>query len=157
MSVNKIGDWERARNVISHLAQDMSAALKESLPVVALKAERIAVLHVRNQDLNWQGLKDATLKQKSKKGWSNKIMIATTDYISSITSYATHDTAFAGVKKDAKNRDGESLVSIAAVMEFGHATTPARPLWGPTYKETLAWMKKEKIFSKTALAKMRNR
>lgn len=154
-STHKTGDWGKLNNLINRLPAIMSSTKQEGLAKTGLKAESIAVKHLRNQDLGWQGLKGDTLKQKLRKGQSNKTLIATTDYMQSITSFVKKDTAFAGVVKNSMTRQGRRMVSVAAVHEFGNDNIPARPLWRPTFKETLTWIKKEKLFGEKALAKMK--
>lgn len=150
MGIRKTGDWGRMNRVIKSLARNISGANQKTLKQVSLKMERIAVKHMQKQDLGWQPLKQKTLAQKAKAGHSNKILIATTDYFQAITAFTKGNVAFAGVTKNAKNRQGSALVSVAAVHEFGNANIPARPLWRPTWNETLQWIRKSKIVSRNA-------
>lgn len=156
-SVKKTGDWNKVHRVVLNLDKDMRDARTVGLMQVALKAERIAVKHIQNQDLNWQGLESKTKAQKSRKGQSDNILIASTDYIQSITRFTTKNTAFAGVKKDTTNRSGDDIISIAAVHEFGSRDIPARPLWKPTSKETEKWIRDKKLFASIAVKNIKNR
>jgi hypothetical protein len=113
-----------------------------SLARFGLKAEGIAKKHINRQDLGWRPLDPATLAQKIRAGHSENILVATSSYFQSITSWVFGgQTALAGVKRSARNEDGELLANIAAVQEFGSesAGIPARPLWKPTYEETMEW------------------
>lgn len=143
--IKKIGNWTGITRLTRAMDVEIRKANKQSLMKIGLKAEQIAVKHIRNQDLNWQSLSPATVTRKSRLGQSDKTLMATTDYIQAITSYATSDTAFAGVRKRATNRTGEDLTMIAAVLEFGTGDIPERPLWRPTYDETVSWIKSTKI------------
>ena len=105
-----------------------------------LKAERIAKLHISKQDLNWRALKPKYKASKIMAKLSQNILVATSSYFGSITSYVEDETAYAGVKKEAKNKEGDVLADIAKVHEYGSETMqiPARPLWKPTFEETIS-------------------
>jgi hypothetical protein len=93
------------------------------------------------QDLGWTPLKAKTVAQKLREGKSELILIATSSYFQSITSWVKEDTAYAGVRKGIKGKDGQQIDAVAAVHEYGSPTKniPARPLWKPTFDETMKW------------------
>lgn len=127
-------------NMINNLRNDIENIQHEELRQLGLKAEQKAVLHLRNQDLNWQRLSDVYLRRKNnKKGkrLSEKTLIATGSYLQSITSWATKDAVFVGVKRNVKNNEGEDIANIAMIHEYGSTARniPARPLWGPVMNE----------------------
>ena len=97
-----------------------------------------------NQDLGWVALQPETMAAKLRKGYSNNILVASSDYFQAITSFAPKgtDVVYAGIKKSAKNSEGSDIADIAKVHEYGSLTgnIPARPLWGPTLKEVLKWL-----------------
>lgn len=146
MPVRKTGDWDKVAKLVGNLAYEMQQSSIISLKRFGLKAEGTAKQHMSSQDLGWAELKPATLAAKLRKGLSNNILIATSDYFQAITSWVDEPeyTVYAGVTKVAKNRDGDVIADIAAVHEFGSASgnLPARPLWQPTYKETMEWFMK---------------
>lgn len=154
-SLKKTEGWGRLAKVISQLPKEMQEAREKGLKQIGLKAERLALLHMKKQDLSWQDLDKKYVLRKVKKGHSNKTLIASSEYFLSITSFSNKNTAFAGVKRDAKSKDGESLVSIAAVHEFGNKNMPSRPLWRPVFKETMKWVKTEKPFARIAVANLK--
>lgn len=155
MPFKKTGEWGRIDKIIRNLRRNISHANQTSLKQVGLKMERIAVKHMQRQDLGWQPLKQKTLESKIRKGQSNKMLIATSEYFQAITSFTKGNVAFAGVTRNAKNRKGDALVSIARVHEFGNQNTPARPLWRPTWNETLMWLKTTKLIRKNAITAIR--
>lgn len=151
----KIGDWKKVERIIGNLAKEMENAREESLKKWGLKAEGIAVKHINSQDLNWAPLKPATISTKIRKGYSTNILVATSDYFQAITSWADKDSTYAGVKKKVKDGDNNVVADIAKVHEFGSSAgnIPARPLWKPTFKDTMDWFKDSnstpaKIFKK---------
>jgi hypothetical protein len=154
--VHKTGQWGMVGRVVQNLGMTMKQSSEIAMAKTALYAERKAVMHMKSQDLPWQGLKQSTLDAKANAGQSSKILMATSDYFQSITSFSNHSIAFAGVKRDAVNGDGDDLTSIAAVHEFGNSDIPERPLWRPVARETAVWMKKSKLFSRLALKKMKS-
>lgn len=154
MAVKKIGDWGKTKRLVVNLAPELRKSRELSLKRFGLKAEGTAKKHMSAQDLGWAPLKIATIAAKLRKGLSENILIATSSYFQSITSYVIDDTVYVGVKKTAVGSDGKTIHDIAALHEYGSisGTIPARPLWKPTLDETLIWHGKnntpESIFMK---------
>lgn len=155
MGIERVGNWEGITRLIANLAKELKIARETALKRFGLKAEAIATKHISTQDLHWRPLNPAYLASKIRKGLSENILVATSDYYQAITTWVdkSEGTVYTGVKKDAKNSDGGDMVSIAAVHEFGSLSgrIPARPLWQPTFAETVNWFWKsdstpEKIF-----------
>lgn len=148
-SFQKTGDWDKAARLIKALHLEWEKAKDISLKRWALKAEGVSKMHISAQDLGWQALKAETISRKVKKGYSENILVQSSDYFQAITSWVIQDpdgggTAYAGVRKSAKNAEGEEIGMIAKVHEFGSAsgTIPARPLWRPTFDEVINWFDK---------------
>lgn len=143
--LNKIGDWDKIQRITGALAKEMENARKISLKRWGLKAEGFAKSHISKQDLNWKPLEPATIAQKIRKGYSENILVATSSYFQSITSWSDGERAYAGVKKTAKDADGNVIADIAATHEFGSKSgkIPARPLWKPVFDETMEWFDKK--------------
>lgn len=139
VGIVKEGAWDKVRQLITSLKGDMKEARDLCLKRWGLKAEAIARGHISAQDLGWRPLKPKTIAAKVRQGYSENILVMTSSYFQSITSTVKGDTAFAGVKRGVKHKSGQEMVKIAAVHEFGNTNTPARPLWGPTYEETMQW------------------
>lgn len=155
MGFKKIGDWKGMDLITRGLKGNFDQASDKGLSQLALYAERVAVKHITSQDLKWQKLRPQTLALKARKGLSNKTLIATSDYLQSVTSFRIKKVAFAGVKKEARNKDGRKITQIAAVHEFGNNDIPARPLWRPTGQETVKWMLEKKLFSELVMKRIR--
>lgn len=142
MAVERVGDWNRVTALIGNLANEMQQARTISLQRWGLKAEGLAKNHIRDQDLSWTKLKAETIATKIRKGYSDNILVMTSDYFQAITSWVyDKEVALAGVKKVAVNSEGQQIADIAAVHEFGSnsGNIPARPLWQPVFAETMEW------------------
>lgn len=157
MGIKRTGDWDKVARAIHAIKKEMENARQEALKRWALKAEGIAKKHISAQDLGWQALKPETLARKVKQGYSDNILVQSSDYFQGITSWVDKKsgTALAGIKKNVRNSKGDDLTSIARVHEFGSdsGTIPARPLWRPTSEETIQWIRTsdsrpDKIFEK---------
>ncbi len=140
----KVGDWNGVLMAIASIRGDMERARVMSLKHFGLKAEKIAVNHIRNNDLGWAPLDPKYKASKIKRGYSESIYVMTSTYIQSITSWVEGNKSYAGVKKDVTHpKEGgggsEKVYKIAAILEYGSEKMPKRPLWQPTYKETLKW------------------
>jgi hypothetical protein len=149
------GNWSGVTRKLEGFQKELTEGMRESTAQSAALVESTVLGHLKHQDLGWQSLSPAYLKQKlTKKGrgsrrLSEKILIATATYFQSITtSFSTIDKglkAFVGVKRGvAREKDGTDVVDIASVHEFGSPKNniPARPLWQPTLKETEPKIKK---------------
>lgn len=158
-SIRRVGDWDRVQGLIGRLVPEIIEARNTSLKRFGLKAEKIATQHMKNQDLGWKALNAAYLSQKIREGYSENILIRTSSYFQAITSWVDQAVVYIGVKKDVLDKDGNVLADIAAVHEYGSKSggIPARPLWQPTFKETIEWHKREndpvKIFLKNIKAR----
>lgn len=146
MSTAKIiGDFDEFKRFGNEILKSMEKAREIALKRAGLKGEAIAKLHISNQDLNWVLLEPKTIATKIRKGYSENILVATSSYFQSITSWADKERCYVGVKKTAKDAEGNVIADIARTHEFGSkaAGIPERPLWRPTYAETLQWWQKE--------------
>ena len=150
MAFKKIGSgspddpWSNVAAAIANIGLEMEKAKGIALKQWGLHAEALAKKHMSTQDMGWEELKPATLAAKIRKGQSENILIATSDYFQAITSWTDKEAAYAGVKKGVKDREGNVIADIAAVHEYGSKSgeIPARPLWQPVYKETMEWFVK---------------
>lgn len=153
--IKLIGSWNAINAITANLERLGKEAMKEGLAKTGLYAEGRAKGHISKQDLGWKPLNQAYADSKAKKGLSNSILVSTSAYFQSITSYVQGNVAYVGVKKVARDKDGKQIANIAAIHEFGSdkANIPARPLWQPTIKETEKWLKKNG-FDKILLRKI---
>lgn len=161
MKASKIGNWDTVTRMVRGLEADMLQASHSCLTKWCLKAEATAKLHMSAQDLNWTPLNPDYLQDKIRQGLSENTLIATSDYFQAITSYVSpmargnNPTGWAGVKKAVLNADGEVIADIAKVHEYGSRVRniPARPLWQPTYAETVSWIGATKSVQPTQVFK----
>jgi phage gpG-like protein len=142
----KFGQWEMVGGFLGNLAERIDGALKKATHLNAMRVQRRLVLHLQNQDLvpeTWPHLNPAYKAKKVKEGFSDNVLIRTSSLLNSISMQSAVVktqgglSAWVGVNRTARNKDGESLVNIAAVHEFGSlkANIPARPLFRTTYQE----------------------
>lgn len=140
--LHREGEWKTVYQLVRELPVLFQESRELCLKRWALKAEAVAKKHLSSQDLQWEKLKAATVAAKIRLGQSENILIATSTYFTSITSWNTKDTAYAGVKRDVRyvTENGDAAVAdIARIQEFGTTHIPKRPLWGPTMDEVKEW------------------
>jgi len=147
MGARKFGPWNKAVIVAKTMKVKMDKASKLYITRMGSKAEGIAKKHMRNQDLGWESLKPSTIAQKARSGLSGNILIATSSYFQSITSFTEGSTAFVGVRRTVRNKDGEIIANIAKIHEFGGRNIPKRPLWKPTLDEMKGFIRSDKSFN----------
>ena len=136
-----IGDWKTVLLLVNNLEDEFKAARKIALAKIGLFMEGKAKKHMRDQDLNWIGLKPATISAKIRRGESTNILIATSTYFQSITHKVEVNKVTAGVDRKKKNEEGVPIHNIAAGHEFGFGDLPKRKLWEPVGKEGVAFAK----------------
>lgn len=149
VAVRRIGDWNAFTRLAMNLERELHLARIQCLRRWSLKAEAVAKGHLSSQDLAnsiWQPLSPYTILKKSLAGNSLNTLIETSAYFQSITSWVSvaNGVAYVGVKRTATytNRSGyKRIADVARLQEFGSlaANIPARPLWEPTYNETMKW------------------
>lgn len=144
------GDWDKAQKFLGNLPRIMDEVAHRVAVKTGLMGEAIAKRYLGGQSLNWTPLAEKSLKAKKRKGHSDAILIATSSYFQAITTWNDKDGAYVGVKRTAKNRDGEVIANIAAVHEYGSLVRgiPARPLWQPTLDQLTKDVKSQDPFRK---------
>jgi hypothetical protein len=149
MSVTLIGDWSTIKKMTKSMNTLGKLAMNLSLERWALKAEGIAKMHISTQDMadgnGWPPLSPYTVERKTRLGFTDMTLIETGNYFQSITSKVNYPTltAFAGVSGVIKGGEnaGMPMSDLAIIHEYGflEAGIPPRPLWEPTFEETMAW------------------
>jgi hypothetical protein len=149
--VKKFGAWGKAFSLLSSMSDKIDKGVQKGMKQIGLKGEQLAIKHLQSQDLGWQPLSKAYKRAKEIGGFSDKILIRTSTLFQNIRSEVIDKKmVFVGVKREAKYADGSSVADIATIMEYGSKAQniPARPLWQPTQKELIEWIKKENIILK---------
>lgn len=150
LNIKKTGDWNAVTGMLNGLQKEIEIAAQQTTMQIGLHAEGLARKHMTNQDLGWHELKARTITVKSKRGGSDLILVDTSSYFQSITSWfdKAKGVAYVGIKKTVKNEDGEEIADIAKVHEYGSVVrnVPARPLWQPTENEMQQVVAKSKLF-----------
>ena len=139
-----IGDWIKVDHITKQLEVLGKQTMVEGLAKTGLYAEGVAKKHISNQDLGWKALNKDYKDQKKRKGLSTNILVSSSAYFQAITSFTKGKQVNVGVKKAARDKEGNEIANIAAIHEFGSSkrNIPARPLWQPTLKETTKWLSK---------------
>lgn len=139
--IRKTGNWGRVKRTVANIGLEMRESRRLCLSRWGLKAEGIAKTHISMQDLGWKALKPATLARKVRLGQSTDILVATSTYFQNITSWTDGNAAYAGVKREVSYDGGKKVFEVARYLEFDSESgkNPARPLWQPTWDETMAW------------------
>lgn len=150
MPITQIGNWDGVNRMVNSFNSVAKTTSRIYLNTFADLASGLAKDHITSNDLSWAPLSDAWSDYKERMGWAPDIYMASGSYYEAIT--ANIDlvtlTAFAGVRKGPlSGSSGIPLMVVAELMEYGFMEYPfvagglqARPLWTPTFEETIAWM-----------------
>lgn len=119
MGVKRTGDWNKAKAKLNGtLGPRIAMALQQATIRNALFLVREIQRGIRNQAPGGQSfakLADSTIARKG----SSKALIDTGFLINSITQKIMADKAFVGLLRGTVTKDGENMVNIGAVMEYG--------------------------------------
>ena len=141
MVVKRIGDWEKAKNLLSNnLGHRMSLEIRKATIKNALLLVREIKRGIRDQAPGGQQFAPLAQIIIDRKG-SSKALIDTGFLINSITQKIMSDGAFVGLLKTSVYKDGETVANIGAIMEYGCTINhpsgaviviPPRPFLHPT-------------------------
>jgi len=141
--IRMVGDWQKVALLIQNMAMEMEKAKITSLQRFGLKMEEVVLNHISMQDMGWKPLDPKYIESKVRKGLSENILVATSDYFNAIQSWVDKDsqTTYIGVKKGKIDKDGNEIGDIAQVHEYGSMSgkIPKRPLWEPSFKDVKEW------------------
>ncbi len=119
MKVSKFGKWKQLESVLKNcLPARMEKALNRAATKCALLLVREIKKGIKSQapgGKKFTPLAEATIEKKG----SSKALIDTGFLLSSITQVIVSDKAFVGLLRGTRNKDGEEMVNIGAIMEFG--------------------------------------
>jgi phage gpG-like protein len=161
MKVKKFGDWKRLDAVLKNcLPARMEKALNRAATKCALLLVREIKKGIKAQapgGKKFTPLAEATIEKKG----SSKALIDTGFLLSAITQKIVSDKAFVGLLRGTRNKDGDEIVNIGAIMEFGATVQmpsgativiPARPFLHPVMEKYLPEIKA--IFAEEILGLM---
>lgn len=133
------GPWKDLEQDLNGIGARLTANLQLTTAQNAEIVRKALVKHIQNQDLQWAKLNPKYLAYKKGNRLSTATLIATSEFLQSITTQMSSDklSAFVGVLRNAKRKDGEPGVLVAEIHEFGSRARniPPRPLFRPTFAE----------------------
>lgn len=140
MGVKRFGEWEKVK---SKLANNPGARLTVAIRQATIKNALLLVREIKRGIVKqapggkqFVELAESTIERKG----SSKALIDTGFLLASITQKIMADQAFVGLLRGTVNKDGEDMVNIGAIMEYGATIKhpsgvtiilPARPFLHP--------------------------
>lgn len=137
MVAKKTGDWAGALNFLRQMGYRVKTVTNKEQYAVCRELKTIVIGHLVSQDLNWEPLKEKTLKIKNPKN-VDKILIDTELYMNSITLLRQGEFVSVGIKKGMAYRKKGNFTTVdrvANMLEYGTTKMVARPLWQPSIEE----------------------
>lgn len=146
--IQKVGRWDIAGLMLRNLKKDIPEELTVALRQIGAETEGLMKKRIVSQPSEWQPLGRKYFYHKWIKGESTKTLIRSSSMLQSITSYAAYPYVFVGVKRGVKNKEGDELANIAAIMEFGSVkrNIPARSFIEPVATYQLNRIRNENLF-----------
>jgi hypothetical protein len=119
MGVKRTGDWDKVRaSLNAGMGPRLANALQQATIRNALFLVREIQRGIRSQSPGGQPFVKLAESTIARKG-SSKALIDTGFLINAITQRIMADKAFVGLLRGTVNKDGEDIVNIGAVMEYG--------------------------------------
>ena len=119
MGVKRFGDWDKARaKLAGNPGARLALALRQATVKNAILLVREIKRGIRSQAPGGKPfvkLAESTIRRKG----SSKALIDTGFLINAITQKIMADRAFVGLLRGTVNKDGDDMVNIGAVMEYG--------------------------------------
>ena len=119
MGAKRFGNWDKAK---AKLANNPGARLANAIRTATIKNAILLVREIKrgikSQAPGGKPFVELAASTILKKG-SSKALIDTGFLLNSITQRIMADRAFVGLLKGTVNKDGEDMVNIGAVMEYG--------------------------------------
>ena len=144
MAVRRFGQWNKAKQVLgTNLGSRLAQALRQATVKNAMLLVREIKKGIVSQapgDQPFVKLAESTIKRKG----SSKALIDTGFLVASITQLILGDRAFVGLLRGTRNKDGDEMVNIGAIMELGATikhpngaviVIPARPFLHPVMEK----------------------
>ena len=123
MAVSRTGDWARARQLLEAGASRLEGAMQTALRQEAHALRNEVVQGLTQQAPGGEPLRPPsplTLAARQLAGFSGtKALLVSGALRNSISVVVEGDEAFIGVSRTAKSPDGESLVDVAQLQEYG--------------------------------------
>ena len=121
MEVKRFGDWDKAKAKLNgNLGMQLALAIKQATIKNVLLLVREIQKGIKSQAPGGKAfvkLSEHTIARR--KGNSTKALIDTGFLVNSITQKIVGDTAFVGLLRTTMHPNGESMINIGAVMEYG--------------------------------------
>ena len=122
-AIRKVGDWRRARRTLATYPARMKIALERATAQEAQLLRKMIVQGITSQAPHgeeWEELSPMTLAARRLAGFrGSKTLIVRGDLRNSVTVLKRGAQTFVGVPRTARDRDGEKLVQVAELQEFG--------------------------------------
>ncbi len=163
MGVKRFGDWDKAKaKLVANPGARVALAIRQATIKNALFLVREIKRGIRSQAPGGKAFVKLAERTITRKG-SSKVLIDTGFLVNSITQRLLTDRAFVGLLRGTVNKDGDDLVNIGAVMEYGatiqHSNgavivIPPRPFLHPTmekYREQISESYRKAIRSRMSL------
>ena len=123
MSVRKSGDWALARRLLAGGPAKLKAAVGTALRQEAQLLRKEIVEGITKQAPGGEAIKPPsplTLAARKMKGrGGTKALIVRGDLRNAIAAIVKGDEAFVGVPRKARGKDGQAVIDVAQVQEFG--------------------------------------
>lgn len=139
MTSKLTGDWNQALKKMDGLNEAILKNLKTATLQSAIQTKDTLRKHIEDQDLPWPDHKKRYANWKKRKKKSLLKWVLTGYSLESMTYKLLEDglSAFVGMLRTGKRKDGKPPTLIGSVMEYGSVARgiKARPLFRPTWKE----------------------
>lgn len=121
-SVIQVGDWDKARALFDGDSRKVKKFMHNFVMAEAHLAQRMIVERITDQGRgDWSPLADNTIRKRKLRGFrGTKALLVRGDLRRSIKVHSTEKlSAFVGVHRSARGQNGQALVNVAELNEYG--------------------------------------
>ncbi|MCG8419632.1 MAG: phage virion morphogenesis protein [Proteobacteria bacterium] len=123
MSIRKTGDWDKARRLLRSNSAQLNRAIGTALRQEAQLLRKEIIQGITRQAPGGESFErpsPLTLAARQMKGrGGSKALLVRGDLRNSIAVIVRGDEAFIGIPRKARDKDGQPVIDVAQVHEFG--------------------------------------
>lgn len=141
--VKREGDWNKVKMILTGLGARLEKEVDSETKRQVMRASQAVKAGIEAQAFGHAPLNKDYREQKKNKGLDSRILIATGQYVRSITYWKEGKGSWvAGIRRGATHSGGVDMAQLGKWLEYGTKNMPARPHFRPIAREMRKGIKK---------------
>lgn len=135
----RIGNWNKTTQFFDELGYSVRDTINQSLRKEMHQFRKKLIYNIMTQAFRGEWAPLSSKYSANKKENKNLIYLNTEKYVNNLVVKYTNQRAYVGFRKGVSYHRPKGrripIDLVARWMEYGEGTTPARPLWNPTWNQ----------------------